>query len=212
LAAGPQSWLYSLAVDSSRDQCPLFLPTQQVWVASGTRVRREKHESMKALGQLLVGLGKLLASGKWLIFIASLGALVAGCWLLYDVWQGQPVAAAFTRVGGETHVETALDASLFWTTAPRRVVIVSTNANEQTMQGAAQCAMAYDAPLLFRSADPKLQRMVDATIANSSSRSSSTAWPAAPPHPEGRPDRHPRSPGYDLQEDPRARHRRPGRC
>ena len=117
------------------------------------------------LGKLLVGLGKLLASGKFLVVIATLGALAAGCWLAYLLWQGQPVAAAFTRVGGATHVETALDASRFWTTAPGRVVTVSANANEQTMLAAAQCAMAYDAPLLFRSLDPKQERMVDATIA-----------------------------------------------
>ena len=118
------------------------------------------------LGWLVVGLGKLLASGKWLIFLAALGALVAGGWLLYTVWQGQPVAAAFTRVGGETHVETALEASRFWTTAPGGVVTVSANANQQTMLAAAQCAMAYDTPLLFRSRDPKQERMVDATIAS----------------------------------------------
>jgi hypothetical protein len=118
------------------------------------------------LGWLVIGLGKLLASGKWLIFLAALGALVAGGWLLYSVWQGPPVAAAFTRVGGDTHVETALEASRFWTIAPRGVVTVSANANQQTMLAAAQCAMAYDTPLLFRSRDPKQERMVDATIAS----------------------------------------------
>jgi hypothetical protein len=116
------------------------------------------------LGWLLFVLGKLLASGKWLIFIAALGALVAGSWLLVKVWQGQPVAAAFTRVAGATHVETALEASRFWTTPPRRVVTVSANAKQGTMLGAAQCAVAYNAPLLFRSRNRMQERMVEARI------------------------------------------------
>ena len=43
---------------------------------------------------------------------------------------------------------------------------VSANANQQTMLAAAQCAMAYDTPLLFRSRDPKREHMVDAMIAS----------------------------------------------
>ena len=121
---------------------------------------------VRGLGRLVIGLGKLLALGKWLKFLAALGALVAGGLLLYTVWQGQPVAAAFTRVGGEAHVETALEASRFWTTPPGGVVTVSANANQQTMLAAAQCAMAYDTPLLFRSRDPKREHMVDAMIAS----------------------------------------------
>ena len=115
------------------------------------------------LGAVLVVVGMVLAASKWLIFIAALGALVAGGWLLFMVWQGQPVAAAFTRVGGDTHVETALEASRFWT-KPRRVVTVWPDAGRQTMLRAAQCAMARDAPLLFRSHDPKRERMVEAMI------------------------------------------------
>ena len=121
---------------------------------------------VRGLGRLVIGLGKLLALGKWLKFLAALGALVAGGLLLYTDWQGQPVAAAFTRVGGEAHVETALEASRFWTTPPGGVVTVSANANQQTMLAAAQCAMAYDTPLLFRSRDPKREHMVDAMIAS----------------------------------------------
>lgn len=120
----------------------------------------------RLLGGLLEGLGKLLKSQKWLIFFAALGALVAGGWLLVKVWQGQPVAAAFTRVGGETHVETALEASRFWTQTPPRVITVAPEADQETMLAAAQCAMASNAPLLFRSRDLKRERAVDATIAS----------------------------------------------
>jgi hypothetical protein len=103
---------------------------------------------------------------RLLVFIIALAVLGIGIWLLVDISVGTPTAAAFTRVGGETHVETALEASRFWTTESGRVVTVSPAAGQEAiMLGAAQCAMAYDAPLLFRSQDPKRKRAVDATIA-----------------------------------------------
>jgi hypothetical protein len=93
-----------------------------------------------------------------------LGVLVLAIYLLIVNWRGRPVTAAFTRAGGETLVETAVDASRFWLTPPQRVVETSANATQEIMLGAAQCAMVHDAPLLFTSPNPKRQRVVDATI------------------------------------------------
>jgi hypothetical protein len=104
--------------------------------------------------------------GKWVVFLAALGVLVIGLVLLRYVWHGKPVAAAFTRVGGETHVETAVEASRFWLTSPQVVVTTQADADQQIMLGAAHCAMVHDAPLLFTSRDPKRQRLVYATINN----------------------------------------------
>ena len=39
-----------------------------------------------------------------------------------------------------------------------------TDASQQIMLGAAQCAMAHDAPLLFTSSDPTRKQLVNATI------------------------------------------------
>lgn len=93
-----------------------------------------------------------------------LGVLVLAIYLLIVNWRGRPVTAAFTRVGGETQVETALEASRFWLTPPQYVVETQADASQQIMLGAAQCAMAYDAPLLLTSSNPKRQRRVDARI------------------------------------------------
>ena len=101
---------------------------------------------------------------KWAAVVVALGVYTVGILLLWGVWDGQPVAAAFTRVGGATQVETALEASRFWLTPPQYVVETGADASQQILLGAAQCAMAYDAPLLFTSSDPKRQRLVDATV------------------------------------------------
>jgi hypothetical protein len=103
--------------------------------------------------------------GNWLVFLAALAVLAVGVLLLWDVWQGRPVAAAFTRVGGVTRVETAVEASRFWLTPPQHVVTTPADAGQQIMLGAARCATVYDAPLLFTSRNRKRQRLVDATIA-----------------------------------------------
>jgi hypothetical protein len=103
---------------------------------------------------------------NWLTFLAALGVLVVGIWLLWGIWRPPPVAAAFTRVGGATSVETALEASRFWLIPPQLVVESQADASQQIMLGAAQCAMAQDAPLLFTSPDPKRQQEVDATISD----------------------------------------------
>jgi len=100
---------------------------------------------------------------KWAAVVAALGVCAAGILLLWGVWDGTPVAAAFTRVGGATRVETALGASRFWVTPPRYVVETQTDSS-QVMLGAARCAVAHGAPLLFTSRDPKRQRRVEAMI------------------------------------------------
>jgi hypothetical protein len=108
---------------------------------------------------------------SWITFVLNLVAvvvavavLVVGFRLLVIDLRGAPVGAAFTRVGGATRVETALDASRFWLAPPQLVVETQADASQQIMLGAAQCAMAHDAPLLFTSPDPQRQRLVDATI------------------------------------------------
>ncbi len=113
---------------------------------------------------------------RMLAFIIALAVLGIGIWLLVDLWEGTPTAAAFTRVGGETHVETALEASRFWAKPPGWVVAVSAAVTQEntkspaltreTIIGAAQCAMAHDAPVLFRSRDRKRERVVAATISS----------------------------------------------
>jgi hypothetical protein len=93
--------------------------------------------------------------GKFVVFLVALAGLLVGFWLLWGVWRARPVAAAFTRVGGPTRVETAVEASRFWLTPPQRVVTTPADAGQGIMWGAARCAMFHDAPLLFTSPDPK---------------------------------------------------------
>jgi hypothetical protein len=52
-------------------------------------------------------------------------ALGLAFFFAYEAWQPtlSPIAASFTRVGGRTRVETALEAARFWT-APKHVVTV----------------------------------------------------------------------------------------
>jgi hypothetical protein len=100
---------------------------------------------------------------KWAGVVAALGVCAVGILLLWGVWDGTPVAAAFTRVGGATRVETALEASHFWLTPPRYVVKTRTDSS-QVMLEAARCAIVHDAPLLFTARDPKRKRRVDAII------------------------------------------------
>jgi hypothetical protein len=100
---------------------------------------------------------------KWAAVAVALGVFAVGILLLWGVWDGAPIAAAFTRVGGTTRVETSLEASRFWLTPPRYVVKTRTDSS-QIMLGAAQCAMVHDAPLLFTSQDLKRMRRVNAII------------------------------------------------
>ena len=100
---------------------------------------------------------------KWAAVAVALGVFAVGILLLWGVWDGAPVAAAFTRVGGATRVETSLGASRFWLTPPQYVVKTRTDSS-QIMLGAAQCAIDHDAPLLFTSQDLKRKRRVNAII------------------------------------------------
>lgn len=101
------------------------------------------------------------------VLVAAVGVLLIDSFLIKEHFDGPPVAAPFTRVGGATHVETAVDATRFWLTPPRNVVEVSASADEQTMLDAAQCAMAYDAPLLFAPSHNEIQQklVMDTLIA-----------------------------------------------
>ena len=92
--------------------------------------------------------------------------VVLGILLLWGVWDGNPVAAPFTRVGGQTNVETAVDASRFWLTSPQFVVETSATASPSIMLEAAQCAMVLDAPLLFTSQNPEREQLVEETISD----------------------------------------------
>ena len=79
--------------------------------------------------------------------------LLIGLWLLRDAIHGKRVEAAFTRVGGPTRVETAIEASRFWLRAPNWVVTVPAHIpahnGPKITWGAARCALVLDAPLLF---------------------------------------------------------------
>ncbi len=96
--------------------------------------------------------------------VAAALELLVGLWLLANTWHGSAVAAPFTRVGGATRVETAVEASRFWLKPPRFIVEVGPSASKAQMLDAARCAMAKDAPLLFTSRDPKRNRLVTAKI------------------------------------------------
>jgi hypothetical protein len=102
--------------------------------------------------------------GNWVVFLAAAGILAVGIWLLVDILSGAPVAADFTRVGGATGVETAVDASRFWLSAPASVVETPAGAPPQVMLGAAACAMARDAPLLFTPSNPSRKMLVHIAV------------------------------------------------
>src|SRR5947209_2445373 len=70
-------------------------------------------------------------------------------WLLWGLERPEPVAAAFTRVGGTTRVETSVDASRFWISRRHSVVAIRSNAPLKERQRATECAMLNDVPLVF---------------------------------------------------------------
>jgi hypothetical protein len=102
---------------------------------------------------------------NWAGVAVAAAVCVLGFLLLWGVWWGSPVAADFSRVGGASRVETALEAARFWLTPPRYVVETQTHSGELMLK-AAQCAVIRRAPLLFTSPDPKEQRQVRALIAD----------------------------------------------
>ena len=100
----------------------------------------------------------------WAAVVVALGVCAVGVYLLWGVWDGAPVAAAFTRVGGATRVETSLEASRFWLTPPQCVVETQA-ADAATMFAAARYAVKYDAPLLFTSGNAERNKLVSAKVA-----------------------------------------------
>jgi hypothetical protein len=102
--------------------------------------------------------------GTRVLVAIIVATLVVEGWSLWDSHHTQEVAAAFTRVGGATRVETAVDASRFWITPPQCVVETPAGAWQRTMFKAAQYAMLHDAPLLFTSRNKGLNRLVTATV------------------------------------------------
>ncbi len=96
---------------------------------------------------------------------AVLVLLGFGVFLVVDAWQGMPSVAAFSRVGGATRIETAVEASRFWLRPPQSYVETGVDASQPIMLGAARCAMVHDAPLLFLSGNPKRDHSVDVMIA-----------------------------------------------
>jgi len=106
----------------------------------------------------------LTLTAKLLALLTAVAVLIVGILLLWDDLRGTPVAAGFTRVGGPTRVETAVDASRFWLTPPQCVVYAQAEASQKVMFRAARFAMAHDAPLLFTSRNPNRQQLVDRTV------------------------------------------------
>jgi hypothetical protein len=96
----------------------------------------------------------------------GVAGLIIAIIVLIIGWHGKPVAAAFTRVGGLTRVETAVHASHLWTTPPQYYVTTPADADQQAMLCAARNAMANDAPLLFISPNGKIPPLVTTTIDN----------------------------------------------
>ncbi len=118
--------------------------------------------------------GKKLAA---LAVVVAALVLLVGLWLLSAIWRGAPVAAPFSRVGGQTRVETAVAASDLWLKPPALLVEIPSSASRQLMLDAADCAMVKDAPLLFTSTDPRRERLVRATIAAWRAASKGSAQP-----------------------------------
>jgi hypothetical protein len=99
------------------------------------------------------------------LLILVLGVLAGMLWFGYvSLPSPTPVAAAFTRVGGATQVETAVYASRFWLKRPWGVVMTRADASQGIMLGAGVCAMSQNTPLLFSTRYRKRQQLVHATL------------------------------------------------
>jgi small nuclear ribonucleoprotein (snRNP)-like protein len=132
--------------------------------------------AMKATGRWVRTHSPLLKLiGKVAIVTSAMLVLAGGLLSL----RSRPAAEPFTRVGGETSVETAIDASRFWLRPPWRVVITPADAGQRLMLGAAACAMVNDAPLLLSSPNRKRESLVTATI-NSWQTKATATNPARP--------------------------------
>jgi len=109
------------------------------------RPRPVKRPSRKQLVRLVNGLTAVV---KLLAVVSALIVVIIGVHSL-RVARHPPAAEAFTRVGGRTSVETAVDAARFWLSPPKTVVEVPVNAKPASMLKAAQCAIRNGAPLLY---------------------------------------------------------------
>jgi hypothetical protein len=127
----------------------------------GRPPKAERPTRLRKLGKWLTARSVSLRTlGRLAIVLSALCVVVVGLLSL----RSNPSAAPFTRVGGQNTVETAVDASRFWLTPPKRVVVTWTYESQDVMLAAARCAMDDDAPLLFMSRDPQQNRLVNATI------------------------------------------------
>ncbi len=98
--------------------------------------------------------------------LCALGVVIIGIISLWRILHPAPAAEDFTRVGGRTSVETAVDAARFWLRPPETVVKVPADASPEIMLSAGKCAMRNDAPVLITSPDRASRRLVRVTIAN----------------------------------------------
>jgi hypothetical protein len=103
------------------------------------------------------------------LVIAIFGVAV-GVVLLWDMRHREPVAGAFTRVGGATRVETAIEASRFWF-APGPQYVVKASQDPNVMWRSAWCAVDKDAPLFFAPTQANRKQRVDNTL---------QSWPSHP--------------------------------
>jgi hypothetical protein len=117
---------------------------------------------------------------KFLTVVIAAFAVFVAFKALWSIEKGQPVAATFTRVGGPTRIETAVEASRFWRTplAPEsRIVTTPAYESQDVLWRAAKCAARHNYPLLFtslkqkRPLKPRQKRLVDAAILRLAGRS-----------------------------------------
>ena len=104
--------------------------------------------------------------GILVLLIAGAASAFIGASQLHGIYHPPPVAAAFTRIGGPTRVETAIDASRFWFKSPACFVTIPASAGQGIMLRAARFAMVNDAPLLYVPQNLKRRQQLRATIAN----------------------------------------------
>jgi hypothetical protein len=136
---------------------------QRVAGGAGQRATRAVKNLRQFLWKVLKLVFRVLEGGRQLIFAAAV--LVIALLLLLDAWRGREVAAAFTRVGGRSRIETAVEASRFWLEPPAVVVKTPAHESDEIRLGAARCAVRHDAPLLLTSLNQKKKRLVNETIA-----------------------------------------------
>lgn len=109
--------------------------------------------------------GKVRRTELYVKLFQGLIVSTVGVLLLLDASHNTPVAASFTRVAGQTRVETALEVSRFWANSASHVVTTSSappsdNDINRQME-AATCAANTGAPLLYTPLNPYRKRIVE---------------------------------------------------